>query len=198
MPPSVKRPHGRCLHAAVPKATFTYALTLMDKVGRWNDEEWIGPTFAACMKIYTKAVCNKKRCSGEPSLDLDFAQGIIGESVTWVTEVCLWEHEWIIGTDVTLKENEVLETLNYEIEVPCPLQSRLLWFSPPTNLDPKFMNNGTTIAKFRKIVNHAIELSCNIVLDRTHTPRALLVRTVTVLLCSAHDKDWNLKEEMQG
>ena len=24
------------------------------------------------------------------------------------------------------------------------------------------------------------------------------VRTVTVLLCSAHDKDWDLKEEMQG
>ena len=60
------------------------------------------------------------------------------------------------------------------------------------------MNNGTKIDKFMKIVNHAIELSCNIVFDRTHTPRALFVRTVTVLVCSAHDKDWDLKEEMQG
>ena len=33
---------------------------------------------------------------------------------------------------------------------------------------------------------------------RTHTPRVLFVRTVTVLLCSAHDKDWDLIEEVQG
>ena len=95
-----------------------------------------GPEFAACMRIKTEAVCNKK-CRGEPSLDLDFAQGIIGE--TWVTKVCLWEHEWITDTNVILKENEVLEALNYEIEVPCPLQWGLLWFSAPTNLNHKFM-----------------------------------------------------------
>ena len=56
----------------------------------------------------------------------------------------------------------------------------------------------TKIEKFRKIVNHAIELSCNIVFDSMHIPRALIVRTMTVLLCSAHDKDWDRKEEMQG
>ena len=80
-----KKPYARSLHAVVPKATFNYALTLMDKVGGWNDEKWIGPKFAACMRIFTKAVCNKK-CCGEPYLDLDFAQGRIVESVTWVTE----------------------------------------------------------------------------------------------------------------
>ena len=59
-------------------------------------------------------------CCGEPSLDLDFALGIIGESATWVTEVCLWEHEWVMDTDVILKENE-MPALFYEIEVFCPL-----------------------------------------------------------------------------
>ena len=34
--------------------------------------------------------------------------------------------------------------------------------------------------------------------DRTHTPRTLFLRTATVFLCCAHDKDWDLKEEMQG
>ena len=143
----------------------------MDKVGGWNDEKWIGPIFAACMRIYSKALCNKK-CSGEPTLDEDFAQGTVGESVTWVTEVCLWEREWMMDSDVTLKENEILEALNYEIEVRCPLQWRLLWFSAPTNLNHKLMNNGTKIEKIRKIVNRAIELSCNIVFDRTHTPKS--------------------------
>ena len=75
MPPHVERPCGRCLHSAVPKVNVTFVLTLMDKVGRWmNDEKWIRPKFAACMRTYTKAVCDKK-CGGEPSLDLDFAQG---------------------------------------------------------------------------------------------------------------------------
>ena len=94
-----------------------------------------------------------------------------------MSEVCLWEHEWITDTNVTSKENEILEALNYEIEVPCPLQWGLLWFSAPTNLN---LNDGTKIEKFKKIVNHAIESSCNIVFDRTHTPRALFARTVTV------------------
>ena len=53
------------------------------------------------------------------------------------------------------------------------------------------------LKKSEKTVNHAIEVTCNIALDRTHTPRALFVRTVTVFLCCAHDKDWDLKEEMQ-
>ena len=40
------------------------------------------------------------------------------ESVTWVTESYRWEQEWITDTSVTLKENEILEALNYEIDVP--------------------------------------------------------------------------------
>ena len=156
----LKRPYGRCLHAAVPKATCTYALTLMVKVGGWSDEKSIGPKFAVCVRIYTKAVCKKNVVVNR----------LFGESKIWETEVCLWEHEWITDTDVTLKENEKLEALNYEIEVPCPLQWGLLWFSAPTNLNQKFMNNGTNIEKFRNIVNHAIELSCKFVFERTHTP----------------------------
>ena len=49
-----------------------------------------------------------------------------------------------------------------------------------------------------RTVKHAIELSCNIFFNTTHTPRGLFVRTLTVLLCSAQDKDWDRKEEMQG
>ena len=30
------------------------------------------------------------------------------------------EHEWITDTNVTLEENEILEVLNYEIEVHLP------------------------------------------------------------------------------
>ena len=78
--------------------------------------------------------------------------------------------------DVTLKENEKLEALNHEIEVLCPLQWDFCG-SPPIDRNHKFMKNGTKVEKIRKVVNHAIELSCDIVCDRTHTPRALFADT---------------------
>ena len=51
MPPFVQRPF-----AAVPKATFSFAMAVMDKVEGWNDEEWVGSNLVASMWIYTKAV----------------------------------------------------------------------------------------------------------------------------------------------
>ena len=92
-----------------------------------------------------------KRCSGEPPLDLDIMPGIIVESVTWVTESSPWEQERITDTNViTLRENEILEALNYEIDVPCPLHWGLIWFSAPTNLNQKFVCNGTKIENSNK------------------------------------------------
>ena len=61
------------------------------------------------------------------------------------------------------------------------------WFSAPTNLNRKFVNNGTKVAKFRDTVNSAVELTCNIAFDGTR---------VTIFLCCALDRDWNLDEEI--
>ena len=61
-------------------------------------------------------------------------------------------HEWITETKVTMKENLILEAPHYDIEVSCPLQWGLLWFSAPKNLNRKFVNNGTKVAKFRDTV----------------------------------------------
>ena len=142
MSPYVRRPF-----AAVPKAIFSFAMTVMDKVEGWNEEELVGSNFVACMWIYTKTVLCDGRRSDKP-LDLESIPGIIVASVTGVTEGSLWEHEWITDTNVTLKENDILEALDYEIDVPCPLQWRVLWLSAPTNLNRKFVNNGTKVEKF--------------------------------------------------
>ena len=71
-------------------------------------------------------------------------------------------------------------------------------FSAPTNLNRKFVNNRTRVAKFRDTVSNAIELTCNIAFDGAHTPRGCFLRAVTILLCHAPDKDWKLEEEMHG
>ena len=53
-----------------------------------------------------------------------------------------------------------------------PTPVGMLWCSAPTNLNRKFVYNGTKVAKFRDAVNSAIELTCNIAFDGAHTPRA--------------------------
>ena len=42
------------------KAVLSYAMTLMDKIRGWEDEErWVGSKFAACMWIYAKETWTK-------------------------------------------------------------------------------------------------------------------------------------------
>ena len=97
-----------------------------------------------------------------------------------------------------MKENDTLEAQNYDVDVPCPIQWGLLWFSAPSNLNRKFVNNGTKVAKFRKTVNNAIELTFKMTFDGAHTPRACFLRPVSMLLSYAPDRDWDLEEEMTG
>ena len=99
---------------------------------------------------------------------------------------------------MTLKGNVILEALNYGIDVPCPLQWGLLWFSAPTKLNRKFVNNGTKEAKFRDTVSSAVELTCNIAFDGAHTQIACFLRAETIFLCFAPDRDWNIEEQLQG
>ena len=46
---------------------------------------------------------------------------IIMECVSWVCEDFLSEHVWVTEPNVLWKENDTLEALNYDIDVPCPL-----------------------------------------------------------------------------
>ena len=176
---------------AAPKATFSFAMTVMDKVGGWNEEEWVSK-FAASMWIYTKAV----RCDGHgrPPKDLRQMLRIIMECVSWVCEDFLWEHEWVTEPNVLWKEIDILETLNYDIDASCPLHGRLLWFSAPSSLSRKFANNCTKVAKYRETVNVAIEITFDVPFDGVHTPRMCLLHAVNVLLSNAPDRYWDLEE----
>ena len=50
----------------------------------------------------------------------------------------------------------------------------------------------------QKTANNAIELPCNTVCAGIHTPRACLLRAVSILLSCAPDRDWYPEEEMKG
>ena len=91
---------------AIPKATFSFAMTVMDKVEGWNEEECVGSKFAASLWIYTKAVLCDGR--GRPPQDWREKLRIIMECVSWVTEDFLWEHEWVTEPNVLWKQNDIL------------------------------------------------------------------------------------------
>ena len=66
--------------------------------------------------IYTDAVqCDEQ---GRPPEDRRQMFVIIMECVSWVWDDTLWEYEWATEPNVLWKENEILETLNYEIDAP--------------------------------------------------------------------------------
>ena len=65
-------------------------------------------------------------------------------------------------------------------------------------INRKFVNNGMKVVTFRDTVNSAIELTCNVAFDGTHTLRACFLRAASIFLNYAPDKDWDMEEEMKG
>ena len=117
----------------------------------------------------------------------------IMESVSWVFENASKTHGSVTELNVTLKENEILMALNYDLDVPCVFQWGPLCFSSPSRLNHRFANNGSKIAKYHEADNMAIEATFTMPFEGLHTPRTCLLRSV-----SAPDKDWNVEEEMTG
>ena len=66
------------------------------------------------------------------------------------------DDEWVSELTISMQENEVLVALNYDIDVPCVVQWRLLWFSSPTRLNQRFADNGTKVAKYNEVGDMAI------------------------------------------
>ena len=75
--------------------------------------------------------------------------------------------------NVLLKENDMLEALNYDIDLRCPLHCKLLWFFAPSSLNRKFVNGEIKVAKFKETVNNAIEFACDIAFEGIHTPTSV-------------------------
>ena len=94
-------------HANVhPKAVFSYAMTVMDEICGWREEQnWVGSLFAACMWIWTKAVlCDEHDATQEYKRRRMLS---IMESVKCVCEAALDEHEWVSPLTISLREEVV-------------------------------------------------------------------------------------------
>ena len=83
---------------ALPKSVFACAMTVMNAVEGWNEEEWVGSRLAVCMWIYTKAVL----CDGQGPTQENPRRKLsdIMENVCWVRENALRDHEWVMEVNV--------------------------------------------------------------------------------------------------
>ena len=91
-------------------------MTVMNKVGGWNE------VVPRCVHVEIDQSGFLRRTQAGPTC----GPATIIYNVSWVTEDSLWDHERITETKVTMKENLILEALNFDIDVPCRLQSRIV------------------------------------------------------------------------
>ena len=88
--------------------------------------------------------------------------------------------------------------LNCDIEVPCVVQWSMLWFSPPTILNRRFLDSGTKVEKFNDVKDVAIEATFTLSFGWSHTPRMCLLRSVSAVLYRTPEKDWDVHREVKG
>ena len=182
---------------AQPKAVFFCAMTVMDKICGWCEEEkWVGSLFAACMWMYTKHVL----CDGQETTQDFLKRKMLSmmESVNWVCEEVLEEHEWVSMLTISSKEEEVLRELNYEIDVPCVVQWRFLWFTAPSRFNVELHCQDARIIKCHEFTNLANEAAINATHGGHVTPRTRLVGSIAMVLDRLSEEDWNLDKEMIG
>ena len=81
---------------------------------------------------------------------------------------------------------------DYEICVPCMVQWCMLWFSAPTRLHQTLENQGINIAKYHEAVNMAIAYAISRPFGGVHTPRSLMLTTVSAVLCKTPSRSWDM------
>ena len=63
---------------------------------------------------------------------------------------CQDNHGWTSEILLLMQETYILEALNHEIDIPCFVQRRMLWFSVPTSLDDDLLNDGVILEHVMK------------------------------------------------
>ena len=128
-------------------------MTGMDRIEGWEEEQLVGSRFAACVWICTKAVL----CDGQDSTQ-DYLRrrlSTIMESVGCVCEEAMEGHELVSELTISMQESENLVALSCDIDAPCVVQWRLLWFSSPSRLNRRFADNATIFEKYHEGINFA-------------------------------------------
>ena len=99
----------------------------------------------------------------------------ITEAVNGAWGILYEDQEWIPQNSIQRQECEVLKSSHCDIEVPCVVQWRMLWYSAPTSLKNDSLNDGVIHEKCDKAVNMAIKTCFTCPFWRRHTPKIFLL-----------------------
>ena len=109
-------------NAIQTKAELSSATATMDKIGGWEEENWVGSRFAARMWIYTKVMI----CNGQNNMQ-EYRRHkcrSIMEAVNWVCDDALDDHVWVSERAISCQEAKGLQ---YDLANPCIVQWGMLW-----------------------------------------------------------------------
>ena len=106
------------------------------------------------------------------------------ESVNWVCEEALGEHEWVL-------ERRRRSAGGVGLRYRCSL-----WYTGIAVV--KLYVEIFRIAKFHEVTNLAIEAAINVLHEGRDTPRTRLLDSIALVLDRLSDKDWDLDKEMIG
>ena len=182
------------------KGGFSYAILVMDRIGGWNegrryeDGSQIGGRLAANMWTSNKAVI---RIGEKAHVCLQKIGKVLdagGHQCIRVQE----NPEWISEFSLVVQEHTILEALNYDTDVPCVVQWRMLWYSAPSSFNHDLLND-VLLAKHNKAINMAIEAPFSFPLWRRHTRRSSFfeAQRLTMMHC-LQGCMWRPEREMKG
>ena len=104
-------------NAIQTKAELSHAISVMGRICGWEGQEgeqenWVGPRFAASMWIHTLAVVR----NGQNYMQnfRFFKLRSVMEAVNWVCDDALDEHVWVSEQTISLQDTKVLEAVQYD------------------------------------------------------------------------------------
>ena len=189
-------------NAIQTKAEFSYALTVMDKIGGWEGNEdvdnQVGLRFGSCLWIFTKAIMLDGSRTNSARETIQRKKNSIIFAVNSVCDKCMCRHTSLSDETLILQEAKTLEALNYDLDVPCVVQWAVLWFAAPSSLNKELINAGLQRKLYYEVIHTALYLAITYPFIGEHTPRVFLLRSALHVLSDMPDNIWHLKREMKG
>ena len=102
------------------------------------------------------------------------------EEVNLVCDDALDDNVWVSELTISCHEAKVLEALQYDLANPCIVQWGMLWFSTPTNLSRRFLNDGV---KYNEAVYLAFRSAFILPFWRMNAPTSCFLRSIHTVLC---------------
>ena len=163
------------------KTSSSSTMAIMDKIGGWEEEYWVGSRFATSMWIYTKeAICNGQN------------------NMNGVCDDALDDHVWVYKLTISCQKSRVLEALQDDFAAnPWMVQWGMLWLSAPTKLNRIFLNK-VILENYNEAICLAFQSAVTLPFSRMNTPRSCFLRSTRIVLCRSLERDWDVNREMRG